>query len=100
MASGISISEPSIEIQPADYLGLVRVTGANLPKANTVLLTTPGAELGYLAISVVQSNKGYGKDMALAPGFYDLWIEPADGSRTERVVEKVEIVAGKVTVIE
>jgi hypothetical protein len=38
--------------------------------------------------------------MIVPPEFYDLWIEPADGSRTERVVEKLEAVAGKVTVIE
>jgi hypothetical protein len=38
--------------------------------------------------------------MALPPAFYDLWVEPSDAGRAEGVVEKPEVVAGKVTVID
>ena len=94
------MTEPTIEIQPADYLGLVRVTGTNLPKSDVIMLTPPGIESFAVRASNIQSTDRYGKDMALPPGFYDLWIEPSDGSRSERVVEKLEVVAGKVTVID
>jgi hypothetical protein len=94
------MTEPTIEIQPADYLGLVRVTGMNLPRADVIMLTPPGTEGFVVRVSNIQSTDDYGKDMALPPGFYDLWIEPRDGSRSERVVENLEVVAGKVTVVD
>jgi hypothetical protein len=100
MVKALPITEPTIEIQPALYLGLVRVTGTNLPRSEVILLTPPGTEGFAVRASNIQSTDRYGKDMALPPGFYDLWIEPADGSRSERVVEKLEVVAGKVTVID
>jgi hypothetical protein len=31
---------------------------------------------------------------------YDLWTESADGGKSERLAEKIEVTAGKVTVIE
>ncbi len=40
------------------------------------------------------------KHMIVAPGQYDLWIEPADGGRAEKLAEKIEVTAGKATVIE
>jgi Mg-chelatase subunit ChlD len=100
MAKALPMTEPSTEIQPADYLGLVRVTGTNLPRSEAIMLTPPGTESFAVRASSIQSIDRYGKDMALPPGFYDLWIEPAVGGRAERVVEKLEVVAGKVTVID
>ena len=100
MVKALPITEPSIEIQPADYLGLVRVTGTHLPKSELIMLTPPGTESFAVRANNIQSTDRFGKDMALPSGFYDLWIEPADGGRAERVVEKLEVVAGKVTVID
>jgi len=100
MVQALPMTEPTIEIQPADYLGLVRVTGTNLPKSEVIMLTPPGTENFAVRASNIQSTDRYGRDMALPPGFYDLWIEPSDGSRSERVVEKLEVLAGKVTVID
>ena len=100
IAKALPITEPSIEIQPADYLGLVRVTGANLPKTALIMLTPPGTESFATRANNIQTTDRYGNDMALPAGVYDLWVEPSDGSRSERVVEKLEVVAGKVTVIE
>jgi hypothetical protein len=88
------------EIQPADFLGLVRVTGTNLPRSEAIMLTPPGTEAFAVRARNIQSTDRYGKDMALPPGFYDLWVEPSDAGRAERVVEKPEVVAGKVTVID
>jgi Mg-chelatase subunit ChlD len=100
MVKAMEMTEPNIEIQPADYLGLVRVTGTNLPRSDVIMLATPGTESFAIRASNIQSTDRYGKDMAVPAGFYDLWIEPADGSRSERVAEKLEVVAGKATVIE
>ena len=100
MVKALPMTEPTIEIQPADYLGLVRVTGTNLARSEVIMLTPPGTEAFAVRASNIQSTDRYGKDMALPPGFYDLWIEPSDGGRAERVVEKLEVVAGKVTVID
>lgn len=100
MAKALPITESNIEIQPADYLGLVRVTGTNLPKSQLIMLTHPGTESFATRATNIQSTDAYGKDMVVPPGVYDLWVEPSDGSRSEKVAEKLEVVAGKVTVIE
>jgi Mg-chelatase subunit ChlD len=99
MVKDLPVSAP-VEIQPADYLGLVRVTGSSLPKAGLVLLTPVGTADFAIRADAAQTSEGYGKDMVVAPGSYDLWIEPADGNKAEKLVEKVEVTAGKVTVIE
>ena len=38
--------------------------------------------------------------MVVAPGQYDVWIEPADGGKSEKVAETIEVTAGKVTVVD
>jgi hypothetical protein len=99
MVKELSVSEP-VEVQPADHLGLVRVTGAGLPKASLVLLTPVGTQRFATRADSAQSAPGYGRDMVVAPGQYDLWIEPADGGKSECLAEKLEVVAGKLTVVE
>jgi hypothetical protein len=38
--------------------------------------------------------------MVVVPGQYDVWIEPADGGKSEKVAETIEVTAGKVTVVD
>jgi hypothetical protein len=78
----------------------VRVTADNLPAASNVLLVPVGTEAFALRAEAAQSVPGYGKDMVVAPGQYDLWIEPAAGGKSEKLAEKVQVTAGQVTVIE
>ena len=100
MIAGLKVDEPSVSIKPDEHLGLVRVTAANLPAAGAVFLTPVGTEAFALRADAAQSAPGYGKDMAVAAGQYDLWIEPAAGGKSERLAEKVQVTAGQVTVIE
>lgn len=53
-----------------------------------------------LHAEAVQSTSSYGKDLVVAPGQYDVWIEPSDGSKSEKVAEKVDVSAGKASVID
>jgi hypothetical protein len=78
----------------------VRATGKGLPAANVLLLTPVGTADFAIRAEAAQSAPGYGHDMVVAPGQYDLWIEPADGGKSERLAEQVEVTAGKVTLVE
>ena len=100
MIRDLTIDDPSLIIKPEEHLGLVRVTGMDLPAASLVRLTPVGTADFATRADAVQSASGYGKDMVVAPGQYDLWIEPADGGKSERLAEKVEVAAGKVAIIE
>jgi hypothetical protein len=42
----------------------------------------------------------YGKEMIVSPGDYDLWIEPSDGTRSERLAERLTVEARKATVVD
>jgi Ca-activated chloride channel family protein len=100
MIKDLALDEPSLAIKPENYLGLVRATGKGLPAANVLLLTPVGTADFAIRAEAAQSAPGYGHDMVVAPGQYDLWIEPADGGKSERLAEQVEVTAGKVTLVE
>jgi Ca-activated chloride channel family protein len=100
MIKDLTVDEPSVAIKPDEHLGLVRVTAANLPAASAVFLAPVGTADFALRADSAQSARGYGQDMAVAPGQYDVWIEPAAGGKAERIAEKVQVTAGQVTVIE
>jgi von Willebrand factor type A domain len=100
MIKDLTVDEPSVAIKPDEHLGLVRVSAANLPAASAVFLAPVGTADYALRAQSAQSAPGYGKDLAVAPGQYDVWIEPAAGGKAERIAEKVEVTAGQVTVIE
>jgi len=36
----------------------------------------------------------------VAPGEYDIWVEPANGGGPEKVAEKIEVIAGRVTLVD
>jgi hypothetical protein len=100
MIKNLTLDESSVSIKPEEHLGLVRVTGTNLPATSLLLLTPVGTPSFATRAEAAQSAPRYGVDMVIAPGQYDLWSEPADGSKSERLAEKLEVTAGKVTVIE
>jgi hypothetical protein len=96
----LKVDESSVAIRLEEHLGLVRVTGANLPAASLVLLTPVGTADFATRAEAAQSAPGYGHDMAVAPSSYDLWIEPAAGGKSERLAENLEVTAGKATLVE
>ena len=100
MKKDLVATEETAPIKPEEYLGIVRMTGKNLPGASVVLVTPVGTASFATRAEAVQSAPGYGKDMVVAPGDYDLWIEPADGGRSERVAEGLTVEAGKATVVD
>ena len=100
MSKDLHVDETTLTIKPEDHLGLVRVTGKNLPAAGNVLLTPVGTASFAIRAQATQTASGFGKDMVVAPGDYDLWIEPADGARAERVAERLKVEAGKATLVE
>jgi hypothetical protein len=100
MAKDLTVGEETIAIKPENYLGLVRLTGKNLPAASVILVTPVGTQNFATRAQAVQSTTGFGKDMVVVPGQYDVWIEPADGGKSEKVAETIEVTAGKVTVVD
>jgi hypothetical protein len=100
MIDGLLVDEPSVSVKPEEHLGLVRVASATLPAARAVYLAPVGTADFSLRATAAQSASGYGKDMVVVPGQYDVWIEPAAGGKYECIAEKVRVMAGQVTVIE
>lgn len=86
------------EIKLGDLLGSVEVFGDNFPRADKLVLTDerdPGpGEKGHLAI---QSAKDYRIEMAAPPGFYAIWLVPANGARAQRIADRVRVQAGRTT---
>jgi hypothetical protein len=84
------------EIKLGDLLGSVEVFGDNFPRADKIVLTAerdPGpGEKGHVP---VQEAAEYRVDMAAPPGFYAIWVVPANGAKAQRVVERVRVMAGK-----
>lgn len=84
------------ELKLDDLIGSVEVFGDNFPRADKVVLTDerdPGpGEKGHVA---VQSASDYRVEMAAPPGFYAVWVIPANGAKAQRVVDRVRIMSGK-----
>jgi hypothetical protein len=90
-----------VELKLDDGLGLVRVLGTGLPKPQRVyLVPVNGLEPYDLESHFNQACRAFGIDMPVAAGFYDVRFDPADTGRSERLVEKLEVKPGKVTVVE
>jgi hypothetical protein len=101
----------SVEIRPEEHLGFVRVTGKDLPPGKEVIAVPAGTTQPILASEIVQHSPGYGENLLLPAGVYDLWLVPAaEGKmperpedrlkKAERLEEKLEVKPGKVKVIE
>jgi hypothetical protein len=84
------------ELKLGDLIGSVEVFGDNFPRADKVVLTDerdPGpGEKGHVP---VQTASDYRVDMAAPPGFYAVWVVPANGAKAQRVVDSVRLMAGK-----
>jgi hypothetical protein len=100
MIKDLTLDEPVTIVKPEEHLGLVRVTGRDLPAADLILLTPIGTASFAIRAESSQSTFKYGKDMVVAPGRYDLWIEPTGGGNAKRLAEKIDVAAGKLTLID
>lgn len=84
------------ELKLAELIGSVEVFGDNFPRAEKIVLTEerdPGpGEKGHVSVQVVTD---YRIDMAAPPGFYAVWVIPANGAKAQRVVDRVRVMAGK-----
>jgi hypothetical protein len=98
------------EIRPEEHFGFVRVSGKDLPAAKEIIAVPAGTTQPILVGEIVQQAPGYGENMMLPAGTYDLWLIPAEGKtperleerikKAERLEEKLEVKPGKVKVIE
>lgn len=100
MVKELALEEAMVSLKPEEYVGLLRLTGKNLPTASVILVTPVGTQSFATRAEAVQSTSSYGKDLVVPPGQYDIWIEPSDGGKSEKVAEKVDITAGNATVID
>jgi hypothetical protein len=84
------------ELKLGELIGSVEVFGDSFPRADKIVLTDerdPGpGEKGHVQ---VQAANDYRVDMAAPPGFYAVWVVPANGAKAQRVVDSVRVLAGK-----
>jgi hypothetical protein len=97
IAEKVSVkSGQTYELKLDDLIGSVEVFGDNFPRADKIVLTDerdPGpGEKGHVE---VQAASDYRVDMAVPPGFYAVWVIPANGAKAQRVVDRVRAMAGK-----
>lgn len=88
------------ELRPEDYLGLVRVTAEGKPEETKLVLTTLDGDEDYTVDSyMVQQSVGYGKDLVVPAGIYNLWvIEPE--KKPTLWEQELEVPAGELTPVE
>jgi len=84
------------ELKLGDLIGSVEVFGDSFPRAEKIVLTDerdagPG-EKGHVPVQVATD---YRVEMAVPPGFYAVWVIPANGAKAQRVVDSVRAMAGK-----
>ncbi|HEV3383816.1 MAG TPA: hypothetical protein VG097_03320 [Gemmata sp.] len=84
------------ELKLGDLIGSVEVFGDNFPRADKIVLTDerdPGpGEKGHVPVQIA---KDYRVEMAAPPGFYSVWVIPANGAKAQRVVDSVRVMGGK-----
>lgn len=103
--SGVSIkvaeqltvkSNQTHELKLEELIGTIEVFGDNFPRADKIVLTDerdPGpGEKGHVPVQVATE---YRVDMAAPPGFYAVWVVPANGAKAQKVVDRVRVMAGK-----
>jgi hypothetical protein len=99
----VSLDQDEVVVKPEEHLGLVRLVGKDLPATKQVFLGPPnyGQEVaGVIGPHKLQKAARYGQDLVIPAGTYNLWIDPVDENKPEVVAEKIEVKAGKMTVIE
>jgi len=89
-----------IEVSPEKCLGLVRVAGKGLPKAEKIYLAEADANRQLVRLFRIQESSKYGETMVVPPGAYDLYVDVAGEKRLELIAQKIEVEAGKVTEVE
>lgn len=85
------------ELKLADRLGTIAVfQNDNSPRADRIIVTAtddPGPdEKGHVPVQV---GSAYRDEMLVSPGFYSVWVVPANGARAQRVADRVRVLAGR-----
>ncbi len=96
----ISIKERKVvEIRPDDYLGIVRVVGTGQPAPSRIYLRGQKRLFIGGALPVIQEVDGYGKDMVVPAGTYDLLVQT--GKKEAQLVERNLLVkAGEIVSVD
>ncbi len=90
-----------LEIVLDEFLGLVEVDGRNQPRCSRIVLTEtddPGPdEKNHVP---QQTAKDYRELIAVREGFYAVWIIPDNGSRAQKIADRIRVQSGKKTTVE
>ena len=99
VAAGWEPSEKPVTLD--DHLGTVFVRGDDLPRADSVVVTStadPGpGEKGHVAL---QKAGDYKADMVVPPGTYAVWVVPFNGAKAQRVADNIRVMAGREVKVE
>ncbi len=72
------------EVRPEDCLALVTVKGTGLAEPKAIAFTVPGGDgihTGAFFVRRGQTATAYGQQFVVPAGEWDLWVQPADGSK-------------------
>ncbi|WP_020468149.1 hypothetical protein [Zavarzinella formosa] len=88
------------EIKLADYLGVIRCKGADLPRGK--LIVTDHQDRGpedkkHAAIQWANDSR---TELIVPPGDYAVWISPDTGARARRISEKIRVLPGRTADVE
>ena len=98
--AGWKVAKGSNELKPGSHLGTVIVRGDDLPRAGGIVVTStddpgPGAK-GHAPIQQVPDYK---EDLVVPDGFYSVWLISANGAKSQRLADKIRVLAGRQTVV-
>jgi hypothetical protein len=86
------------ELKLGDLLGVVEVfQKEGFPRVDRIVLTAPD-DPGPDAKEhrPVQIGADYRVEMAVAEGFYAVWLVPANGARAQRIEDRIRVLPGKI----
>jgi hypothetical protein len=98
--AGWEVKSGSNELRPGSHLGTVFVRGDDLPRSGGLVVTATGdpgpGEKGH---SAIQKVPDYKEDLVVRDGFYSVWLISANGAKSQRIADKIRVLAGRQTVV-
>ena len=102
----VTADQSEVVVHPEEHLGMVRLLGKDLPAADQVFVGPANLFQDFARFMAfntggkIQAAAGFGQDIVVPPGTYNLWFHAKGEEYPEMLAEKIEVVAGKVTVVE
>ena len=91
--------QPNVLLRLEEHVGFIRVNLKDAPKPRHIYVNHPG-DRGNVGLNAIQSGEQFGKDIMVPAGTYDVNVYLTGSNNPELVAEKLEVKAGKVSLVE